>query len=132
TLRGINVSALKVNDDIIEPLSERILGRTSVHDIVDPLTKELILAAGEEITEEIAERVDNTSIETIEIRSALNCETKVGVCTKCYGRNLASGRMVDVGEAVGVIASQSIGEQGTQLTLRTFHTGGTAMTASVE
>jgi DNA-directed RNA polymerase subunit beta' len=132
TLRGINVSALKENDDIIEPLSERILGRTSVHDIIDPLTKELILAAGEEITEEIAERVDNTAIETIEIRSALTCETKVGVCAKCYGRNLASGRMVDVGEAVGVIASQSIGEPGTQLTLRTFHTGGTAMNVSVE
>jgi len=132
TLRGINVSALKENDDIIEPLSERILGRTSVHDIIDPLTKELIIAAGEEITEEIAERIDNTSIETIEIRSALTCETKVGVCAKCYGRNLASGRMVDVGEAVGVIASQSIGEPGTQLTLRTFHTGGTAMNVSVE
>ncbi|MBX2951597.1 MAG: DNA-directed RNA polymerase subunit beta' [Leadbetterella sp.] len=132
TLRGINVSALKENDDIIEPLSERILGRTSVHDIIDPLTKELIIVAGEEITEEIAERIDNTSIETIEIRSALTCETKVGVCAKCYGRNLASGRMVDVGEAVGVIASQSIGEPGTQLTLRTFHTGGTAMNVSVE
>ena len=132
TLRGINVSALKENDDVIEPLSERILGRTSVHDIIDPLTKELIIAAGEEITEEIAERIDNTSIETIEIRSALTCETKVGVCAKCYGRNLASGRMVDVGEAVGVIASQSIGEPGTQLTLRTFHTGGTAMNVSVE
>ncbi|ADQ18283.1 DNA-directed RNA polymerase subunit beta' [Leadbetterella byssophila DSM 17132] len=132
TLRGINVSALKENDDVIEPLSERILGRTSVHDIIDPITKELILAAGEEITEEIAERVDETSIETIEIRSPLTCETKVGVCAKCYGRNLASGRMVDVGEAVGVIASQSIGEPGTQLTLRTFHTGGTAMNVSVE
>ncbi len=132
TLRGINVSALKENDDVIEPLSERILGRTSVHDIIDPLTKELIITAGEEITEEIAERIDNTAIETIEIRSALTCETKVGVCAKCYGRNLASGRMVDVGEAVGVIASQSIGEPGTQLTLRTFHTGGTAMNVSVE
>jgi DNA-directed RNA polymerase subunit beta' len=132
TLRGINVSALKENDDVIEPLSERVLGRTSVHDIIDPLTKELILAAGEEITEEIAERIDETAIETIEIRSALTCETKVGVCSKCYGRSLASGRMVDVGEAVGVIASQSIGEPGTQLTLRTFHTGGTAMNVSVE
>jgi DNA-directed RNA polymerase subunit beta' len=132
TLRGINVSALKENDDIIEPLSERILGRTSVHDIIDPLTKKLILAAGEEITEEVAEIIDETAIETIEIRSALTCETKVGVCSKCYGRNLASGRMVDAGEAVGVIASQSIGEPGTQLTLRTFHTGGTAMNVSVE
>jgi DNA-directed RNA polymerase subunit beta' len=132
TLRGINVSALKENDDIIEPLSERILGRASVHDIIDPITKELILVAGEEITEEIAERIDETAIETIEIRSALTCETKTGVCGKCYGRNLASGRMADVGEAVGVIASQSIGEPGTQLTLRTFHTGGTAMNVSVE
>jgi DNA-directed RNA polymerase subunit beta' len=132
TLRGINVSALKENDDIIEPLSERILGRASVHDIIDPITKELILVAGEEITEEIAERIDETAIETIEIRSALTCETKTGVCGKCYGRNLASGRMADVGEAVGVIASQSIGEPGTQLTLRTFHVGGVAGSASVE
>ncbi len=132
TLRGISVSALKENEDIIEPLSERILGRTAVHDIIDPLSKELILKAGEEITEEIAERIDETSIDTIEIRSVLTCETKTGVCAKCYGRNLASGRMVESGEAVGVIASQSIGEPGTQLTLRTFHTGGTAMNVSVE
>ena len=132
TLRGIQISALKDNEDIIEPLSERILGRTAVYDIIDPLTKELILSAGEEITEEVAERVDNTAIETVEIRSALTCETRVGVCAKCYGRNLASGRMASIGEAVGVIASQSIGEPGTQLTLRTFHTGGTAMNVSVE
>jgi DNA-directed RNA polymerase subunit beta' len=132
TLRGINVSALKENDDIIEPLSERILGRTSVYDIIDPITKALIVAAGEEITEEIAATIDETSIETLEIRSPLTCEVKTGICAKCYGRNLASGRMVDAGEAVGVIASQSIGEPGTQLTLRTFHTGGTAMNVSVE
>lgn len=132
TLRGINVSALKENEDVIEPLSERILGRTSVHDIIDPITKELIILAGEEITEEIADKIDQTSIETIEIRSPLTCETRTGICSKCYGRNLASGRMADVGEAVGVIASQSIGEPGTQLTLRTFHTGGTAMNVSVE
>ncbi|NBA86615.1 DNA-directed RNA polymerase subunit beta' [Emticicia sp. CRIBPO] len=132
TLRGINVSALKENEDVIEPLSERILGRTSVHDIIDPLTKELIVLAGDEITEEIADRIDQTAIETIEIRSPLTCETRTGICGKCYGRNLASGRMADVGEAVGVIASQSIGEPGTQLTLRTFHTGGTAMNVSVE
>ncbi|MFN4084518.1 MAG: DNA-directed RNA polymerase subunit beta' [Spirosomataceae bacterium] len=132
TLRGIQVSALKENEDIIEPLSERILGRTSVYDIIDPLTKELIVAAGEEITEEIAYQIDNTAIETVEIRSALTCETEVGICSKCYGRNLATGRMVEQGEAVGVIASQSIGEPGTQLTLRTFHTGGTAMNVSVE
>lgn len=92
----------------------------------------MIIEAGEEITEEIADRIDETSIESIEIRSALTCETKTGICAKCYGRNLASGRMVDAGEAVGVIASQSIGEPGTQLTLRTFHTGGTAMNVSVE
>ena len=132
TLRGIQVSALKENEDVIEPLSERILGRTSVYDIYDPLTKELIVLAGEEITEEIANRIDNTAIETVEIRSALTCETQTGICAKCYGRNLASGRMAERGEAVGVIASQSIGEPGTQLTLRTFHTGGTAMNVSVE
>ncbi|SOE22091.1 DNA-directed RNA polymerase subunit beta' [Spirosomataceae bacterium TFI 002] len=132
TLRGITVAALKENEDIIVPLSERILGRTSLYDIVDPLTKEVILPAGEEITEEVADRVDETSIDSIEIRSALTCETRTGICAKCYGRNLASGRMAEVGEAVGVIASQSIGEPGTQLTLRTFHTGGTAMNVSVD
>ncbi|MFN3849562.1 MAG: DNA-directed RNA polymerase subunit beta' [Spirosomataceae bacterium] len=130
TLRGIQISALKDNEDIVEPLSERILGRTSVYDIVDPRTKELIVRSGEEITEEIAARIDETAIETVEIRSALTCETQTGVCSKCYGRNLATGRMVDIGEAVGVIASQSIGEPGTQLTLRTFHTGGVAQNVS--
>ncbi len=126
TLRGIQVSPLKDNDEIVEPLSERILGRVSVHDIFDPLTNELIVESGEEITEVMAAKIDETSIETVEIRSVLTCETKDGVCAKCYGRNLATGRMVDIGEAVGVIASQSIGEPGTQLTLRTFHVGGTA------
>jgi DNA-directed RNA polymerase subunit beta' len=121
---------LKDNEDIVEPLSERILGRTSVYDIIDPLTKQLIVKAGEEITEEIATQIDETAIETVEIRSALTCETQTGVCAKCYGRNLATGRMVNMGEAVGVIASQSIGEPGTQLTLRTFHTGGTAQNVS--
>jgi DNA-directed RNA polymerase subunit beta' len=130
TLRGIQVSALKENEDIVEPLSERILGRTSVYDVIDPRTKELIVKSGEEITEEIAARIDETAIETVEIRSALTCETVTGVCAKCYGRNLATGRMVDMGEAVGVIASQSIGEPGTQLTLRTFHTGGVAQNVS--
>ncbi len=130
TLRGIQVSALKENEDVVEPLSERILGRTSVYDIIDPRTKELILKSGEEITEEIAARIDETAIETVEIRSALTCETVTGVCSKCYGRNLATGRMVEMGEAVGVIASQSIGEPGTQLTLRTFHTGGVAQNVS--
>ncbi|MBD2756431.1 DNA-directed RNA polymerase subunit beta' [Spirosoma validum] len=132
TLRGLQVSALKDNEDIVEPLSERILGRTTVHDIYDPLSKELIIGSGELITEEVAAQIDETSIETVEIRSVLTCESRQGVCAKCYGRNLASGRMVDIGEAVGVIASQSIGEPGTQLTLRTFHVGGTASNIAVD
>ncbi|MEI7584961.1 DNA-directed RNA polymerase subunit beta' [Runella sp.] len=132
TLRGIEISALKDNEDIVEPLSERILGRVSVHDVLDPLTGELIVASGSEITEEIASRIDETSIETVEIRSVLTCETRSGVCSKCYGRNLASGRMAENGEAVGVIASQSIGEPGTQLTLRTFHVGGVAQNIAQE
>ncbi|WP_017732372.1 DNA-directed RNA polymerase subunit beta' [Nafulsella turpanensis] len=132
TLRGINVSALKDNEDIVEPLSERILGRVSVHDVYDPITEELLITAGEEITEEVAARVDETSIEDIEIRSVLTCEARQGVCSLCYGRNLASGKMVHQGEAVGVIAAQSIGEPGTQLTLRTFHVGGTASNIAVE
>ncbi len=138
TLRGLQVSALKDNEDIVEPLSERILGRTAVHDVYDPLVKDetgnplLIIASGSLITEEIAAHIDATSIETVEIRSVLTCESKRGVCGKCYGRNLATGRMVDIGEAVGVIASQSIGEPGTQLTLRTFHVGGTASNIAVD
>ncbi|GAB3322210.1 DNA-directed RNA polymerase subunit beta' [Larkinella ripae] len=132
TLRGLQISALKDNEDIVEPLSERILGRVTVHDIYNPLTKELIVAGGSEINEEIAAAIDETSIETVEIRSVLTCEAKKGVCAKCYGRNLATGRMVDIGEAVGVIASQSIGEPGTQLTLRTFHVGGTASNIAVD
>ncbi|MCB0496782.1 MAG: DNA-directed RNA polymerase subunit beta' [Cyclobacteriaceae bacterium] len=132
TLRGLVVTALKDNEDIVEPLSERILGRVSVHDIYDPISEELIVAAGEEITEEIAKRIDDTSIEEVEIRSLLTCETKRGGCAKCYGRNLATGKMVNMGEAVGVIAAQSIGEPGTQLTLRTFHVGGTASNIAVE
>ncbi|MGB5930382.1 MAG: DNA-directed RNA polymerase subunit beta', partial [Cyclobacteriaceae bacterium] len=132
TLRGLSVTALKDNEDIVEPLSERILGRVSVHDIYDPLSDELILEAGEEINEEIAKKIDTTALEEVEIRSVLTCEAKQGVCGKCYGRNLASGRMVQRGEAVGVIAAQSIGEPGTQLTLRTFHVGGTASNIAVE
>lgn len=132
TLRGIQISALKDNEDIVEPLSERILGRVSVHDVFDPLSGEMILESGQEITEEIAAYIDETSIESVEIRSVLTCETRSGVCVKCYGRSLASGRMVDIGEAVGVIASQSIGEPGTQLTLRTFHVGGTASNIAVD
>ncbi len=132
TLRGIVVSALKDNEDIVEPLSERILGRVSVHDVYDPITEELILSANEEITEEIAKQIDETSIEDVEIRSVLTCETRQGVCSLCYGRNLATGRMSQRGEAVGVIAAQSIGEPGTQLTLRTFHVGGTASNIAVD
>ncbi|MFD1143842.1 DNA-directed RNA polymerase subunit beta' [Larkinella insperata] len=132
TLRGLQISALKDNEDVVEPLSERILGRVTVHDVYNPLTKELIVAGGSEINEEIAASIDETSIETVEIRSVLTCEAKKGVCAKCYGRNLATGRMVDIGEAVGVIASQSIGEPGTQLTLRTFHVGGTASNIAVD
>ncbi|QSE97508.1 DNA-directed RNA polymerase subunit beta' [Fulvivirga lutea] len=132
TLRGLTVAALKDNEDVVEPLSERILGRVSVHDIFDPITDELICASGEEITEEITNRIDETSIEEVEIRSVLTCETKQGGCAKCYGRNLATGRMVQAGESVGVIAAQSIGEPGTQLTLRTFHVGGTASNIAVD
>jgi DNA-directed RNA polymerase subunit beta' len=132
TLRGLKVTALKDNEDIVEPLSERILGRTTVHDIYDPLTDELICPANAEITDEIAKRIEETSIEEVEIRSLLTCESRVGGCAKCYGRNLATGKMVEAGEAVGVIAAQSIGEPGTQLTLRTFHVGGTASNIATE
>ncbi|MTI20398.1 DNA-directed RNA polymerase subunit beta', partial [Fulvivirga sp. RKSG066] len=132
TLRGLTVAALKDNEDIVEPLSERILGRVSVHDVYDPVTDELICESGAEITEQIAKRIDETSIEEVEIRSLLTCETKQGGCAKCYGRNLATGKMVHTGEAVGVIAAQSIGEPGTQLTLRTFHVGGTASNIAVD
>ncbi|MBL7864277.1 MAG: DNA-directed RNA polymerase subunit beta', partial [Cyclobacteriaceae bacterium] len=132
TLRGLKVTALKDNEDIVEPLSERILGRVSVHDVYDPINDELVCAAGDEITEDIAKRIDETSIEEVEIRSILTCESRVGGCAKCYGRNLATGRMVQAGEAVGVIAAQSIGEPGTQLTLRTFHVGGAASNIATE
>ncbi len=132
TLRGLSVSALKDNEEVVEPLSERILGRVSVHDIYDPITDELIIESGQEFTEEIAEYIDSSSIEEVEIRSVLTCETRQGVCAKCYGRNLSTGRLSHVGEAVGVIAAQSIGEPGTQLTLRTFHVGGTASNIAVD
>ena len=132
TLRGLMVSALKDNEDIVEPLSERILGRVSVHDVYHPVSNQLLLSSGQEITEEIARSIDESGLDTIEIRSVLTCETKRGVCAKCYGRNLSTGRMVQKGEAVGVIAAQSIGEPGTQLTLRTFHVGGTASNIAVE
>ena len=132
TLRGLVVSTLKDNEEVVEALSERILGRVSVHDIYDPITNDLIIASGDEFTEEIAQFIDTTSIEEVEIRSALTCETKRGICSKCYGRNLATGNMSHMGEAVGVIAAQSIGEPGTQLTLRTFHVGGTASNIATE
>ena len=126
TLRGLVCTALKNNDEVIATLYERILGRVSVHDIIHPTTGELIVAGGEEITEDVAQKIEDSPIESVEIRSVLTCESKKGVCAKCYGRNLATSRMVNKGEAVGVIAAQSIGEPGTQLTLRTFHAGGTA------
>ena len=126
TLRGLVATAIKNKDDIVESLYDRILGRTTVHDVYNPLTGEKIIGAGEEITEDIAALIESLPIEAVEIRSVLTCESKKGVCAKCYGRNLARGRMVEKGEVVGVIAAQSIGEPGTQLTLRTFHVGGTA------
>lgn len=132
TLRGLSVSALKDNEEVVEPLYERILGRVSVHDIYDPISEELLIEAGAEFTEEISEVIENSSIEEVEIRSVLTCETRQGVCAKCYGRNLSTGRMSHIGEAVGVIAAQSIGEPGTQLTLRTFHVGGTASNIAVD
>jgi DNA-directed RNA polymerase subunit beta' len=132
TLRGIVATAIKNNEEVVESLYERILGRTTVHDVYHPLSGELIVAAGEEITEEIAREIDESPLEQVEIRSVLTCETTKGVCAKCYGRNLATGKMVQIGEAVGVIAAQSIGEPGTQLTLRTFHVGGTASNITTE
>ncbi|PZR28968.1 MAG: DNA-directed RNA polymerase subunit beta' [Citrobacter freundii] len=132
TLRGIATSALKDNEDIIEPLADRIMGRTSLHDIYNPATEELIIAAGEEISETLAKRIEAAGIETVEIRSVLTCESKRGCCVKCYGKNLASGILAQRGDAVGIIAAQSIGEPGTQLTLRTFHVGGVAGSASVD
>ena len=130
TLRGLVCSALKSGDEEISSLGERILGRVSVHDIIHPSTGELICAAGEEITEEKVAAIESSPIESVEIRSVLTCESKKGVCMKCYGRNLATQRMVQKGEAVGVIAAQAIGEPGTQLTLRTFHAGGVAGNAA--
>ena len=132
TLRGLVASALKSNDEVVASLYERILGRVSVHDIYHPQTGELIMNSGEEITEDIAVKIENSPIERVEIRSVLTCESRRGVCAKCYGRNLASGKMVQKGEAIGVIAAQSIGEPGTQLTLRTFHVGGIASNIASE
>ena len=130
TLRGLECRALKNGDEIVSSLGERILGRVSVHDIIHPTTGELICAAGEEINEEKADIIEKSPIEMVEIRSVLTCESKRGICAKCYGRNLATSRMVQLGEAAGVIAAQAIGEPGTQLTLRTFHAGGVAGNAA--
>ena len=130
TLRGLVCTALKNGDEVISSLEERIIGRVSVHDIIHPSTGELLVHAGEEITDAIAKEIEASPIESVEIRSVLTCESKKGVCMKCYGRNLATQRMVQLGEAVGVIAAQAIGEPGTQLTLRTFHAGGVAGNAA--
>ncbi len=132
TLRGLVVSEIKNNEEVISSLSERILGRVSVHDVQNPTNGEIIVEAGMQIDEEIARQIENSPIEQVEVRSVLTCESTKGVCAKCYGRNLATGRMVHVGEAVGVIAAQSIGEPGTQLTLRTFHVGGIASNIAAE
>ncbi|MDL2322921.1 DNA-directed RNA polymerase subunit beta' [Bacteroidales bacterium OttesenSCG-928-A17] len=132
TLRGLVATELKNNEDVVATLYERILGRVSVHDIQHPSTGEILVRSGEEITEEIADKIQKSPIERVEIRSVLTCESKKGVCGKCYGRNLATSRMVQKGEAVGVIAAQSIGEPGTQLTLRTFHVGGIASNIATE
>ena len=126
TILGLNIGALKEGEEVIESLKDRILGRVALEEVYDPITGDLLAKAGEEIDEEAAARIDESGIEVVRIRSVLTCESKRGVCAKCYGRNLATGRMADLGEAVGVIAAQSIGEPGTQLTLRTFHIGGTA------
>ena len=131
TLRGLRTTALKKNEEIVETLYDRILGRTTLHDIYHPTTGELIISAGEELTEDICKIIESSPLEEVDIRSVLTCEAKKGVCSKCYGRNLATGRMVQKGEAVGVIAAQSIGEPGTQLTLRTFHVGGTASNIAI-
>ena len=132
TLRGITVSSLKDNEEVIEPLYDRILGRTSLHNVYNPVSDELLIEAGGMITEDVAHSINEAGVETMEIRSVLTCESRRGVCVKCYGKNLASGYTAQKGDAVGIIAAQSIGEPGTQLTLRTFHVGGVAGSASVE
>ena len=132
TLRGLIATEMKNNEEVVSSLYERILGRVSVHDIQNPLTGELIVSSGDQITEVLAKKIQESPIERVEIRSVLTCESKKGVCAKCYGRNLATNKMVHIGEAVGVIAAQSIGEPGTQLTLRTFHVGGIASNIAAE
>ena len=132
TLRGLNATAIKRNDDVVQTLYDRILGRTALNDVINPLTEEVICRAGDEITEDIAAAIENSPIESVDIRSVLTCASRRGVCAKCYGRNLSTARMVQKGEVVGVIAAQSIGEPGTQLTLRTFHVGGVAGGSTIE
>ncbi len=132
TLRGIATSALKDNEEIVEPLYDRILGRTSLHDVYNPLNDELLVEAGGHISEDIAKEIEECGVETVEIRSVLTCESRRGVCAKCYGKNLATGNMTQKGDSVGIIAAQSIGEPGTQLTLRTFHVGGVAGSSAIE
>ncbi len=132
TLRGLNATAIKRNDDVVQTLYDRILGRTALNDVINPLTEEVICRAGDEITEDIAAAIEASPIESVDIRSVLTCASRHGVCAKCYGRNLATARMVQKGEVVGVIAAQSIGEPGTQLTLRTFHVGGVAGGSTIE
>jgi DNA-directed RNA polymerase subunit beta' len=132
TLRGIDVAPLKKNEEVVETLAERIVGRTSLHDVYDPLTEELLVASGDHISNEVAKKIDASPIDSVEVRSALTCEARKGICATCYGRNLATNKMVQMGEAVGVVAAQSIGEPGTQLTLRTFHVGGVAGNISEE
>ncbi len=132
TLRGVTILTSINKDEVAESISERILGRVSLHDVYEPTTNKLLVKAGEEFTEELATAVEAGGVESVEVRSVLTCETRRGICTKCYGRNLSTGRLVQMGEAVGVIAAQSIGEPGTQLTLRTFHVGGAASSIAVE
>ena len=132
TLRGLIATAIKKNEEVVETLYERVLGRTTVHDVYHPLTGDLIIESGQEITEDIAAVIEESPLDQVEIRSVLTCESARGVCSKCYGRNLSTGKMVQIGESVGVIAAQSIGEPGTQLTLRTFHVGGTASNITAE
>ncbi|MGB2087518.1 MAG: DNA-directed RNA polymerase subunit beta' [Psychroflexus salarius] len=132
TLRGIEVQALKKNEEIVESLGERIKGRTALNDIIDPISQELLAEAGEEISDDVADKIEASALNSVEVRSPLTCEAKQGICVKCYGRNLSTNKTVQRGEAVGVVAAQSIGEPGTQLTLRTFHVGGIAGNISEE
>ena len=132
TLRGIVVKPLKKNEEVVETLGERILGRVSLKTIVDPITDEVLAEAGVEFTEELIKKIEKAPINCVEVRSPLTCEAEKGICVMCYGRNLSTGKMVQKGEAVGVVAAQSIGEPGTQLTLRTFHVGGVAGNISEE